>query len=113
MLYPAAEANGAALAGEVAIVTGASSGIGAATARELARRGASVVLAARRAGLLDAQVQSISEARRGSPRHPRRRVRCLGCPMLAEPHRGGFRPGRRAGEQRRRLLVQAAGVKPA
>ena len=37
------------LRNEVAIVTGASSGIGAATALELARRGARVVLAARRA----------------------------------------------------------------
>jgi len=50
------------LSGEVAIVTGASSGIGAATARELGRRGATVVLAARRAELLDAQMQSIREA---------------------------------------------------
>jgi short-subunit dehydrogenase len=51
-----------ALAGEVAIVTGASSGIGAATARELACRGASVVLAARRVDMLEAQVRSIREA---------------------------------------------------
>jgi len=50
------------LVGKVAIVTGASSGIGAATARELARRGAWVVLAARRTGELEAQVHAITEA---------------------------------------------------
>lgn len=47
------------LAGQVAIVTGASSGIGAATARELARQGARVVLAARREDELNARVLEI------------------------------------------------------
>jgi short-subunit dehydrogenase len=51
-----------ALSNEVAIVTGASSGIGAATARELARRGAKVALAARRVDELEAHAQAIKDA---------------------------------------------------
>jgi short-subunit dehydrogenase len=47
---------------EVAIVTGASSGIGAATARELGRRGATVVLAARRANELELQARAVRAA---------------------------------------------------
>ena len=45
--------------GRVAIITGASSGIGAATARELARQGAKVVLAARRKDHLNMLVEEI------------------------------------------------------
>ena len=48
------------LKGKVAVVTGASSGIGEATARELALRGASVVLASRAMDKLEALRREIS-----------------------------------------------------
>ena len=51
--------GGRPLVGSVAIVTGASSGIGAAVARELAQRGATLVLAARRVEELNAQAEAI------------------------------------------------------
>ena len=46
------------IAGSVALVTGASEGIGAAIATDLARRGATVVVVARRAELLEAVAAS-------------------------------------------------------
>ena len=49
------------LSGKVALVTGASSGIGEATAFELARAGATVALAARRADRLAGLVARIEE----------------------------------------------------
>jgi len=51
---------GQTLRGKVAVVTGASSGIGEATARELASRGASIVLASRAVEKLEALRREIS-----------------------------------------------------
>jgi NAD(P)-dependent dehydrogenase (short-subunit alcohol dehydrogenase family) len=50
------------LAGKRVLLTGASSGIGEAAAEKLARRGARVVVVARRAELLDDVVRRITEA---------------------------------------------------
>ena len=50
------------LQGKAAVVTGASRGIGAATAEELARQGVAVVLAARSRGEIDAVAQKIAAA---------------------------------------------------
>jgi NADP-dependent 3-hydroxy acid dehydrogenase YdfG len=56
------------LKNEVVLITGASSGIGAACARAFADRGARLVLAARRIGRLDAMVQELEKAGAGEVR---------------------------------------------
>ncbi|MCB1166346.1 MAG: SDR family oxidoreductase [Leptospiraceae bacterium] len=48
--------------GKVLVITGASSGMGEATARDLAKKGAKVVLGARRADRLESLVREITEA---------------------------------------------------
>ena len=52
--------NSEALAGRRALICGASGGIGAATARMMAKAGASVVVAARSVDKLDALVQELT-----------------------------------------------------
>ncbi|MEK6399195.1 MAG: SDR family oxidoreductase, partial [Terriglobus sp.] len=47
--------------GKVVVITGASSGIGAVTAKELAKQGAAVVLGARRKDRLDSLVHEIEQ----------------------------------------------------
>jgi len=69
------------ISGSIAIVTGASSGIGAATAEELARRGATVVAVARRREKLDEVVgrcRSYSEGSRAYQADVADRAACSG-----------------------------------
>ncbi len=92
--------------GKVVAITGASSGIGEATALLLAERGAAVVLGARRTERLDELANRIRQrGGRGAPRGP-------GVP----PRRGLARRGAHAGRGRgdrahqRREALHRAGI---
>ena len=76
------------LDGKVAVVTGASSGIGRAVAQELMRRGADVVIAARSRERVEEAAAALGCTRRGGGRHPRRGRRAA--------HRRDDRDARRA-----------------
>ena len=88
--------------GRWALVTGASSGIGAAVARELAARGANLVLAARRREALDAlaaelraagvqaRVETVDLARPGEPERLFEALRAAGIVVSILVNNAGF-----------------------
>jgi short-subunit dehydrogenase len=76
--------------GAVAIVTGASSGIGAATAEELARRGATVVAVARRQDKLEEVVERCRAHTPESRTHPADVADRAECESLVQRAAGDF-----------------------
>jgi hypothetical protein len=92
------------LTGKTALVTGASSGIGEAMARELAARGAGLVLVARRAERLEALARELAE------HHPGLAMRVLPLDLAAPGAAGRLFQETEGAGQRIDLLINNAGV---
>ncbi|MGB2710707.1 MAG: SDR family NAD(P)-dependent oxidoreductase, partial [Conexibacter sp.] len=73
-----------AVAGEVVLVTGASHGIGRATATQLARAGATVLLVARSADVLDELAEQLRAEGGDAHAHPADLTDLDAIPQLAE-----------------------------
>jgi NAD(P)-dependent dehydrogenase (short-subunit alcohol dehydrogenase family) len=89
------------LAGKVAVVTGASSGLGAAFSMGLGQAGAGVVLGARRTSKLAATRDAVTGLGRKAIAVTRRPCRL---PGAGRRDPGRTRPGRHPGQQRGRLV---------
>ena len=97
------------LDGKVAIVTGASSGLGVAFAQALAEAGADVALGARRADRLEETKQLVEAAgRRGDRGADRRRRAPRTASALVDAAVAAVRPRRHPGQQRGRRHRGAA-----
>ena len=86
---------------KVAIVTGASSGLGVAFAKALAEAGADVALGARRVEKLEETKQLVEEAGRQGDRRRHRRLQARGLPGARRRRGGAARPRRHPRQQRR------------
>ena len=94
------------LAGQVAVVTGAGRGIGAAIARKLAALGATAVLCGRTQSTLDATAQHHPRSRRQDGSDSLRRHRAASTGICRRPRRQHVRPPRHPGQQRRHRRLQ-------
>ena len=77
------------LAGSTVLITGASTGIGAATAREMGRRGARVLLVARSEGPLRELAEEIGLAQTGTAATVNSALQSAGLPTALPPGSDG------------------------